>query len=118
MVQDPGKRPSEVSRLLFKAVKQLPEDEQAAVFAYFFERGIGIGAADPRAAERLQLAGLGTLFPTHRTIGPEQAMVPVRLSEAQHRRLKDWCAEHSFPMAVVIRGLIDRFLDSWERREG
>ncbi len=43
-------------------------------------------------------------------------MIPVRLSEAQHQRLKQWCAEHGFPMAVVVRGLIDRFLDSWEKR--
>ncbi len=37
-----GSRPSDITRLLFKAVKELPEDEQRAIFEYFFERGIGV----------------------------------------------------------------------------
>ncbi len=41
--------------------------------------------------------------------------VPVRLSDEQHRRLKEWCAEHNFSMAVVIRGLVERFLDEQDR---
>ncbi|MDP8943229.1 MAG: hypothetical protein M3N16_03815 [Actinomycetota bacterium] len=48
--------------------------------------------------------------------GPVQQMIPVRLSEEQHRRLKEWCAQHNFPMAVVVRGLVERFLDDQERR--
>ena len=48
--------------------------------------------------------------------GPVQQMIPVRLAEEQHRRLKEWCAEHNFPMAVVVRGLVERFLDEQERR--
>ena len=48
--------------------------------------------------------------------GPAQQMIPVRLTEEQHRRLKEWCAEHDFPMAVVVRGLVERFLDEQERR--
>lgn len=39
---EPSKRPSDITRLLFKAVKGLPEEEQHAVFEYFFERGIGV----------------------------------------------------------------------------
>ena len=42
-------------------------------------------------------------------------MVPVRLSEDQHRRLKEWCRENGFSMAVVIRGLVERFLDEQGR---
>ena len=119
----------EVTRLLFKAVKSLPDDEQRVVFEYFFERGLtvpptGIGplipeGADPRAM--LQRAwsdpsALATLFSAQKPMGSERIMIPVRLSEAQHRRLKDWCAEHNFPMAVVVRGLVDRFLSSWDKR--
>ncbi|MEA2243457.1 MAG: hypothetical protein QOD24_3013, partial [Solirubrobacteraceae bacterium] len=36
---DPSQTPSDITALLFKAVKGLEEDEQRAVFAYFFERG-------------------------------------------------------------------------------
>jgi hypothetical protein len=49
-----------------------------------------------------------------KSAGPNHQVIPVRLSEESHRRLKEWCAEHDFPMAVVVRGLIDRFLDSWQ----
>jgi hypothetical protein len=45
-----------------------------------------------------------------------QQMVPVRFPEAQHQRLKDWCASNGFSMVVVVRGLVERFLDDQERR--
>ncbi|HVM35921.1 MAG TPA: hypothetical protein VM784_11325 [Actinomycetota bacterium] len=51
--------------------------------------------------------------PSRRT---EYQMVPVRLAEAQHRRLKIWCEEHDFSMAVVMRGLVERFLAEQEKR--
>jgi predicted DNA-binding protein len=41
-------------------------------------------------------------------------MFPVRLPDRDHRRLKAWCERHNFPMAVVVRGLIERFLDQQE----
>ncbi len=127
-------RPSDITRLLFKAVKTLPEDEQHAVFAYFFERGIGIpqppfferfvqeviqedpgtkpATADPRGVTHASVKLLNVVRPA----GPHHQVIPVRLSEDSHRRLKEWCAEHNFPMAVVVRGLIERFLDSWQGR--
>jgi hypothetical protein len=39
-------------------------------------------------------------------------MVPVRFSSEQHARLRQWCSEHGFSMATVIRGLVSRFLES------
>ncbi|MDX6720864.1 MAG: hypothetical protein QOJ63_3118 [Solirubrobacteraceae bacterium] len=61
-------------------------------------------------------SALTTLFTGQKPTGPQRSMIPVRLSEAQHQRLKQWCTEHNFPMAVVVRGLIERFLDGWEKR--
>ena len=121
---------SDVTRLLFKAVKGLPDEEQRVVFEYFLERGlagpqpIGFGPTGPEGSDlrgMLQRAwsdpsALATLFSAQKPMGSERIMIPVRLSEAQHRRLKDWCAEHNFPMAVVVRGLVDRFLSSWDKR--
>jgi hypothetical protein len=43
--------------------------------------------------------------------GENSQLVTVRLPAAQHERLRDWCNEHSFTMAAVVRGLIERFLD-------
>jgi hypothetical protein len=128
---EPSKTPSDITHLLFKAVKGLPEEEQRAVFAYFFERGIGNApppAFAPFVREGAQLremvergawpepSSLATLFTTKEPMGTDRIMIPVRLSQAQHRRLKQWCAEHNFPMAVVVRGLVDRFLNTWDKR--
>ncbi|MDQ6818603.1 MAG: hypothetical protein M3018_14550 [Actinomycetota bacterium] len=41
--------------------------------------------------------------------------MPVRFPEAQYQRLKEWSTEHNFPMAVVVRGLVERFLDGQQR---
>lgn len=38
-------------------------------------------------------------------------VVPVRLPAELHTRLRDWCTEHGFSMATVVRGLVTRFLD-------
>jgi predicted DNA-binding protein len=42
--------------------------------------------------------------------------VPTRLSVEQYERLKQWCQANDFTMAVVLRGLIERFLDEQARR--
>ena len=42
--------------------------------------------------------------------GPLRTM-PVRFPEQQYQRLKAWSEEHKFPMAVVVRGVIERFVD-------
>lgn len=129
-----GGQPSDITRLLFKAVRALPEDEQQAIFAYFVERGIGAsrppfleqfihegwqrqggeGVAGASAMETRRLSIVNML--SAKPAGPNHQVIPVRLSEDAHQRLKEWCAEHNFPMAVVVRGLIDRFLDAWQER--
>jgi hypothetical protein len=37
--------------------------------------------------------------------------MPVRFPEQQYQRLKAWGEEHNFPMAVVVRGVVERLLD-------
>jgi hypothetical protein len=120
---EPRRNPSDITRLLYKAVRQLPEEEQAAVFEYFFE--LGIGAQRPSALKQAELWSRGarvlssdewsgTVFTGQKGAGPNQQVIPVRLSEDAHRRLKQWCADHDFHMSVVVRGLIERFLDGWQ----
>lgn len=47
--------------------------------------------------------------------GEHSQLVTVRLPTAQHERLRDWCNDHNFTMAAVVRGLIERFLDGQDR---
>lgn len=130
MTEEPRpSRPGEVSRLLLKAVDQLPEKDRDVVLTYFVELGLG-ARASPLIGPLIHRTGqagappgtllvedhpLASFFSGQKPIGPDQVLIPVRLSEAQHGRLKSWCAEHGFPMAVVVRGLIERFLDSREK---
>ncbi len=116
---EPRRKPGDVTRLLYKAVQGLPEEEQATVFEYFLELGVGVqrptGFA-PYAGVRAQAIGewpAATVFTAQKGSGPNQ-VIPVRLSEDSHRRLKQWCADHDFHMSVVVRGLIERFLDGWQ----
>lgn len=119
---DPSKKSKAIAHLLFKAVKELPEEEQEAVLEYLFEQAIGTARPSFGEAQlqetflrRLGAEPLSTLFTAQRPTAAQQ-MIPVRLSEASHRRLKQWCEEHDFHMSVVVRGLIERFLDGWEER--
>jgi hypothetical protein len=43
--------------------------------------------------------------------GETSQLVTIRLPAQQHERLRDWCAEHNFTMAAVVRGLVERFLE-------
>ena len=121
-------RPPDIAALLFKAAKQLPEDEERALLEYFLERGLGAQTATSwtrhvyprtglaaRAGASPERSHIAALLDEHRVMGGDQVTIPVRLSQAQHRRLKQWCAKHEFPMAVVVRGLIERFLDEWDK---
>ena len=112
---------SELSRLLVKSVRSLPAEEQDKLLEAMLEQHLtawsgpgggpgqppspGHRAYSPELAYELTLPPLGP-----ETGGPWQS-VPVRLSTDQHERLKQWCQANGFTMAVVLRGLVARFLD-------
>jgi hypothetical protein len=130
---------SELSRLLLKAVRSLPPEEQDTLLEAMLEPRLatwpGAGVADPGPAgadlptgevfqgplpaQRVYglQRGVGVTLPPlgPETGGPWQS-VPVRLSTDQHERLKQWCQTNGFAMAVVLRGLVARFLDDQATR--
>jgi hypothetical protein len=121
---------SELSRLMLKAVRSLPPGEQDTLLEAMLEPKLspwpGPGPGLP-AAELLpgRVAGPHLPSPDSRVevlppLGPETGgpwqSVPVRLSTDQHERLKQWCQANGFTMAVVLRGLVARFLDDQATR--
>jgi hypothetical protein len=122
---------SELSRLLLKAVRSLPQDEQDTLLEAMLEPGLAPfpdpgasplsswelpgGAPGPRVYERAPRFGV-TLPPLGPETGGPWQSVPVRLSTDQHERLKQWCQDNGFSMAVVLRGLVARFLDDQAAR--
>ena len=109
--------------LLVQAVGTLPPEDRDAVFAWLLRRDntrrIGIvGAPSQAAVTRVREAQLGTageVVAVPSSAGQSrsgaQQVVPVRFPADQHAQLREWCAEHGFSMATVIRGLVTRFLE-------
>ena len=129
---------SELSRLMLKAVRSLPPEEQDTLLEAMLEPRLAPrpvpGPADPGpAGPGLAAVEVHGPVPPPRGYGPERGFgvtlpplgpetggpwqsVPVRLSTDQHERLKQWCQANGFTMAVVLRGLVARFLDDQATR--
>ena len=125
----------DASRLLAQAVGQLPEADRDRVYSWLLRTGLRpsrAGAPGPlarrlgwslgvRAGSQTQTREWGAAVVSELVRGsssPAQQMVPVRFSADQHARLRAWCGEHGFSMATVIRGLVDRFLESQQPERG
>ena len=115
--------------LLVQAVGTLPDDQRDLVLAWLIrERPLGHGQEAMRSftetyrvlrGEKLTRSAFDPVFEpllgtgSMRAAGATgQQVVPVRFPAEQHAQLREWCAEHGFSMATVIRGLVARFLDS------
>jgi hypothetical protein len=136
---------SELSRLMVKAVRSLPPEEQDKLLEAMLEPRLvpwpgppGLAGSGPGAALGLgpglsEADLLAAHAAAHRVRGPDSGYeltlpplgpetggpwqsVPVRLSTDQHERLKQWCQTNGFTMAVVLRGLVARFLDDQATR--
>jgi hypothetical protein len=109
--------------LLARAVEGLPPDERQQVISWLFgrsmgtgfgTRSIGIGSAIGSAiASEQRERLLEVTFGSGQSGGRrgEHQVVPIRLPTDQHAALRDWCQEHGFTMATVVRGLVERFLE-------
>lgn len=113
-------------QLLLQAIRTLPRADQDVVLALLLQ---GLTDSDAWQAavrssdevRRFRVASLGTMEvqfggligdrPT--LLGVADAkVVPIRFPPKLHEQLKAWCEEHNFPMAAVVRGLVERFLES------
>jgi hypothetical protein len=126
----------DASRILVRALAQLPAGDRDKVYTWLLGTSLRMqpGVMQP-LGRRLRWAvqaesgtitqqefgdvGAGLVRDLFRgSSGSAQQMVPVRFSADQHARLRAWCGEHGFSMATVIRGLVDRFLDSQQPEAG
>jgi hypothetical protein len=117
----------ELGRLLLKALGGLPVEEQGALLAALFTRSasapglellVGLGPDSPVLADVVGAAH--ELRSTRRAQAsgqePELKVLPVRLPAADYERLRAWSKEHDFSMAVIVRTLVERFLDGQEQK--
>ena len=105
-------------RLLVHAVGQLPPEQRDLVHAWLLRQRPGLsrqwtlGSRASEHAAELQALQLSAGQPGRGMTGTAYQVVPVRFPAPQHAQLRDWCAEHGFSMATVVRGLVARFLES------
>lgn len=108
------------AQLLVKAIGALPEADRDRVYTWLLRRGFQTSEAGvvaiPGRSRRVSVAtllepGLQPAPGVPLTQASGQQMVPVRFSSEQHAQLRQWCSEHGFSMATVIRGLVSRFLE-------
>ena len=102
-------------RMLVRAVGMLPPDERDQVFAWLLHRkppltGHLARSTTMRAAQLQDLRG-GEMTMRRGTEQATHQVVPVRFPSPQHALLREWCTEHGFSMATVIRGLVAGFLE-------
>jgi hypothetical protein len=115
---------SSVSDLLVKAVRALPQEEQDAILAGLLDRSTTPPAFSAMARRWSPPVLSSHLLPDPAVYatnlraserGTALRVVPVRLATEQHDALKQWCETNEFSMATVIRGLVDRFLETQSR---
>jgi hypothetical protein len=102
--------------LLVSAVGQLPPEQRDLVFTWLLRQRPALArqwtlGASALEADELQSLQRAAGRPLRGFAASAQQVVPVRFPTEQHAQLREWCAEHGFSMATVIRGLVARFLE-------
>jgi hypothetical protein len=108
-----------VGDLVLKALDSLSASERRQVLAAFIQSGLSPAPASfplgPMSLPMSTVEGFLSAGARVSASGPP-AVLPVRLPQGQLEELRTWCADNGFPMAVVIRGLVERFLESQRPR--
>jgi hypothetical protein len=129
-IEEQPDSPRDPLALLVKAVGQLAPEERDLVYAWLLRLGWQQGrvpgipggwavGGQLSTTPQLSTTQLGFIQDFVHRQGPvvlrgqptAQQVVPVRFPAEQHAQLREWCAEHGFSMATVIRGLVTRFLE-------
>jgi hypothetical protein len=108
----------DVADLVLKALDSLTAEERRQVLSALVVAAIAPTAAThpARPHEPPALSTAGWFGHPRQSSGRPSSVLPVRLPADQLERLRSWCTDHGFSMAVVIRGLVERFLDDQSRR--
>ena len=98
------------SAKLAELLEKASPDDRKVIVGWLLESRLGVSAADAEdQVERPRTVKLFSGLPMG-----ESQLVTVRLPQELHGQLRNWCGEHGFTMASVIRGVIERFVS--ERR--
>jgi hypothetical protein len=100
------------AELVVDALKSLPDEDRDRALAWLIDRGAHWPPPEePARFPRLEPGLVQGTLERYASLRGEHQGVLVRLPVEQHTRLREWCDQHGFAMATVIRGLVDRFLE-------
>lgn len=112
------------AQMLVRALNELKDEERDQVLAWLFSRipnatiptaaALGSDLRHGRMRRWREYAAVESSILSTFGVDPTRGdlqMVPIRMPVELHARLREWCKEHNFSMATVIRGLLARFLD-------
>ena len=104
--------------LLMKAVRELEPAEQEEVLGELLVGSTArLAALTPgltsthRSGPPRSRVELTEWAATMAVASGDMKLLPVRLPSADYERLRTWSREHGFSMAVIIRTLVERFLN-------
>ncbi len=104
-------RDTDAYELLLRAVRAVltPEEQDRVLHAVLVDRPSWSAVEAPIAFAPMQHV--------IKVPGSEEVGFLVRLPAPLHREFRAWCKGHGFSMAVVIRGIVERFLAQQGVRE-
>lgn len=108
---------------LASLLETLPSDERKEITAWLLDRGPVERSWMDFSAPLENLQRLTTSPESRRRLTSPLAtgdtqLVTIRLPAERHAQLRDWCTDHGFTMAGVVRGLVDRFIDEQNPQVG
>ena len=127
------------ARKLAELLETAPGEDRKAITAWLLERPVGdpvTAPIDPDIRTQFGVVPVGALHRLGQTViasgqaevwlgdqpaerlrgaltpGQDSQLVTLRLPAERHAQLRQWCSEHDFSMAAVIRGLVEQFLEA------
>ncbi len=112
-----------IIELLLKAVRQLSQDDQDEVLGALLRGGLAGSEALAGTPEGAYLVGTPRGYGSAEDLSDQERreviramdtrlkVLPVRLPEGDYERLRRFAQEQGFSMAVVVRTLVERFLN-------
>jgi hypothetical protein len=101
---------------LIDLLETLPAQERQEITAWLLDRRPGDDIAPTwvtvPATPREPAQRLTSVLAS----GEDTQLITIRLPTERHAELRQWCTDHGFTMAAVVRGLVDRFVEEHRQR--
>ena len=96
---------------LIDLLETLPSEERQEITAWLLDRKSGDDIAPTWVRVPATAQEPAQRLTSVLASGEDTQLITIRLPTERHAELRQWCADHGFTMAAVVRGLVDRFVE-------